>query len=108
MNPCQFTKFYEGMTDLVYTKRSARNSLNIHYKSYLGLCGLMRECLSVINSDPWAMFSLHILWRQNNENATNKPLQIYYNLLGRDLTGRGTIALDPTFGSFTLLEPVSH
>jgi hypothetical protein len=44
MNPCQLTKFYEGMTDLVYTKRSAGNSVNIHYKSYLGLCGLMREC----------------------------------------------------------------
>jgi len=23
-------------------------------------------------------------------------------------TGTGTIALDPTFGSFTLLEPISH
>jgi hypothetical protein len=29
-------------------------------------------------------------------------------LLGRGPTGTGTIALDPTFGSFTLLEPVSH
>ncbi len=49
------------MTDRVYTKRSAGNSLNIHYKSHLGLCGLMRECLSVINSDPLAMFGLHSL-----------------------------------------------
>ncbi len=32
MNPCQFTKFYEGMTDVVYTKRSAGNWVNIHYK----------------------------------------------------------------------------
>jgi hypothetical protein len=29
-------------------------------------------------------------------------------LLGLAPTGTGTIALDPTFGSFTLLEPVSH
>jgi len=29
-------------------------------------------------------------------------------LLGTAPTGKGTIALDPTFGSFTLLEPVSH
>ncbi len=29
-------------------------------------------------------------------------------LLGPAPTGTGTIALDPTFGSFTLLEPVSH
>jgi hypothetical protein len=28
-------------------------------------------------------------------------------LLGPASTGTGTIALDPTFGSFTLLEPVS-
>jgi hypothetical protein len=28
--------------------------------------------------------------------------------LGPAPTGTGTIALDPTFGSFTLLEPVSH
>jgi len=89
------------MTDRVYTKRSAGNSLNIHYKSHLGLCGLMRECLSVINSDPLAMFGLHILWRQNNENATNKPLQTYIQFVG-------PIALDPTFESFTLLDPISH
>jgi hypothetical protein len=30
------------------------------------------------------------------------------HLLHPALTGRATIALDPTFGSFTLLEPVSH
>jgi hypothetical protein len=29
------------------------------------------------------------------------------NLLGPAPTGTGTIALDPTFGSFILLEPVS-
>jgi len=29
-------------------------------------------------------------------------------LLGPAPTGTGTIALDPTFGSFTLLEPISH
>jgi hypothetical protein len=29
-------------------------------------------------------------------------------LLGPAPTGTGTIALDPTFRSFTLLEPVSH
>ncbi len=29
-------------------------------------------------------------------------------LLGPAPTGTGTIALDPTFGSFTLLEPLSH
>jgi hypothetical protein len=29
-------------------------------------------------------------------------------LLGSTPTGTGTIALDPTFRSFTLLEPVSH
>jgi hypothetical protein len=31
-----------------------------------------------------------------------------YNLLGLAPTGTGTIALDPTFGSFTLLDPVSQ
>jgi hypothetical protein len=31
-----------------------------------------------------------------------------YGLLGHAPTSTGTIALDPTFGSFTLLEPVSH
>ncbi len=30
------------------------------------------------------------------------------SLLGLVPTGTGTIALDPTFGSFTLLEPISH
>jgi hypothetical protein len=30
-----------------------------------------------------------------------------YNLLGPVPVGTGTIALDPTFGSFTLLDPVS-
>jgi hypothetical protein len=29
-------------------------------------------------------------------------------LLGPAPTGTGTIALDPTLGSFTLLEPISH
>jgi hypothetical protein len=29
-------------------------------------------------------------------------------LLGPAPTGTGTIALDPTFGGFTSLEPVSH
>jgi hypothetical protein len=29
-------------------------------------------------------------------------------LLGPAPTWTGTIALDPTFGSFTLLEPISH
>jgi hypothetical protein len=29
-------------------------------------------------------------------------------LLGPSPTGTGAIALDPTFGSFTLLEPVSQ
>jgi len=29
-------------------------------------------------------------------------------LLGRAPTGTGTIALDPTLGSFTLLKPISH
>jgi cytochrome c-type biogenesis protein CcmH/NrfF len=28
--------------------------------------------------------------------------------LGHAPTGTGTIAFDPTFGSFTLLEPISH
>jgi hypothetical protein len=31
-----------------------------------------------------------------------------YGLLGHAPTGTGTIALDPTFESFTLLEPISH
>jgi hypothetical protein len=30
------------------------------------------------------------------------------SLLGPAPTGTGTMAFDPTFGSFTLLEPVSH
>ncbi len=30
------------------------------------------------------------------------------DLSGLASTGTGTITLDPTFGSFTLLEPVSH
>jgi hypothetical protein len=30
------------------------------------------------------------------------------DLLGPAPTGMGTIALDPTFGSFTLLKQVSH
>jgi len=29
-------------------------------------------------------------------------------VLGPGPTGTGTIALDPTLGSFTLLEPISH
>jgi hypothetical protein len=28
------------------------------------------------------MFYLHILWRQNNENATNKPIQTYIQFVG--------------------------
>jgi hypothetical protein len=32
----------------------------------------------------------------------------FSSLLGSAPIGIGTIALDPTFGSFTLLEPVSH
>jgi len=33
---------------------------------------------------------------------------ILSSLLGPAPTETGTIALDPTFGSFTLLEPASH
>jgi hypothetical protein len=33
---------------------------------------------------------------------------VYMSLLGPAPTGTGTIALDPTFESFTLLEPVLH
>jgi len=32
----------------------------------------------------------------------------HHPLLGPAPWGIGTVALDPTFGSFTLLEPISH
>jgi len=34
--------------------------------------------------------------------------QLCFALLGPAPTGTGTIKLDPTFGSFTLLESISH
>jgi len=72
-------------------------------KSYLGLSGLMRECWSGINSDPLAMFCLHILWRQNNENATNKPLQTYIQSVGpRDYR------IGSNFWKFYLIRSNSH
>jgi hypothetical protein len=47
---------------------------------------------------------------QENTRVLEPPLTCKTTLflLGPTPTGTGTIALDPTFGSFTLLEPVSY
>jgi hypothetical protein len=41
-------------------------------------------------------------------SSSHQATDVQLVLLGPTPTGTGTIALDPTFGSFTLLEPVSH
>ncbi len=47
----------------------------------------------------------HFLNKQRNSPINHLILVC---LLGPASTGTGTIALDPAFGSLTLLEPVSH
>jgi hypothetical protein len=42
------------------------------------------------------------------EQTQGSGAGVFLTLLGSAPTGTGTIALDSTFGSFTLLEPVSH
>jgi hypothetical protein len=37
-----------------------------------------------------------------------KRKKLHGSFTPHDFVGPGTIPLDPTFGSFTLLEPVSH
>jgi hypothetical protein len=41
-------------------------------------------------------------------NSKQIPTILIYNILGLASMGTKTIALDPTFGSFTLLKPISH
>jgi hypothetical protein len=41
-------------------------------------------------------------------SSSHQATDVQLVLLGPAPTGTGTIGLDPTFGSFTLLEQVSH
>ncbi len=80
---------------------------NVLFILYSSVCGFFSLGFGKLPFRP--KFPVHVNPFRSLSRVLKLPLHVKHRRsLGPDPTGTGTMALDPTFGSFTLLEPVTH
>ncbi len=82
--------------------------VNFFFKTLPFLPLLMRMFCEIFKAFEWGNVTHLYLKSQMTSWSCFMMFFVICGLVGCASTGTGTIALDPTFGSFTLLAPISH